>query len=104
MPSSEGPDDPLAVVTVGSTQFAPLITHFLSSPIFASLAKLGMRRVLVQYGTMSTPPVRGEAWEAEARRVGLEVEVVKFVDDMEDLLANCSLAITHAGGLSSVHV
>lgn len=85
------------VLTVGSTRFDPLVASFLDPTSLSSLSSLGIQHVLAQVGNSALPG----GWKEGARTVetGLQIEVVRFLDDLEDRVGRSDLVVSHAGAL-----
>lgn len=106
MATTKGGQD-LAVVTVGTTTFSELLHAVLDPDCLALLPSFGVRRVLVQYGSLKLLPrppgsKADEDEEAAWRRygraaLGLDVRLTRYLDELDELLGDCNLAITHAG-------
>jgi beta-1,4-N-acetylglucosaminyltransferase len=78
-------------VTVGTTQFAALVTA-ASSPLFLAAAReLGFSSVIIQHGRGPAPPVPPRS----PALAGLEVYSLK--PDISADLAACSFCVSHAG-------
>lgn len=83
------------VLTVGSTRFDPLVASFLDPTSLSSLSSLGIQHVLAQVGNSSLP----EGWKEGTRMTeqGLQVEVVRFLGDLEERVGRADLVVSHAG-------
>ncbi|KAI5481914.1 glycosyltransferase family 1 protein [Pseudohyphozyma bogoriensis] len=85
------------ILTVGSTEFTPLVSAFLTPAALSALAANGSSSVLVQAGASTLPP---------PYRVGththdsLTLEICKFLPDLEDRVGEATLVVSHAGKLS----
>ena len=81
---------PTALVTVGSTLFEDLISVFEpGGALFKALEDAHFDKVIVQYGK-GTPPRR-------ATGSNLKVEAFSFNDNIDKLIAESGLVISHAG-------
>ncbi|BGP25268.1 UDP-N-acetylglucosamine transferase subunit ALG13 [Rhodotorula toruloides] len=83
------------VLTVGSTRFDPLVASFLDPTSLSSLSSLGIQYVLAQIGSSALP----EGWKEGVRTLdkSLQVEVVKFLGDLEERVGKADLVVSHAG-------
>ena len=78
-----------ALLTVGSTQFAPFVTAALQEDTLEALAEQGYTRFIVQYGKQERspqPPVRS-----------IQVELHAFMADIEEKMQQVDLVLSHAG-------
>ncbi|EGD81903.1 glycosyltransferase 28 domain containing 1 [Salpingoeca rosetta] len=79
-------------VTVGSTQFDELTQLVTTEATLQALARLGCRRLTVQYGTAKAPRV-----PPVAKRAGVEVETYDYKASIANDLAAADVVIGHAG-------
>lgn len=85
---------PSVVLTVGSTEFTPLVHAFLSPASLLGLSSVGYSSGLVQVGHSTLPT----GWQlGTTARHGLMLNVVKFVDDLESIVGQARLVVSHAG-------
>ncbi|KAK4051398.1 N-acetylglucosaminyldiphosphodolichol N-acetylglucosaminyltransferase catalytic subunit alg13 [Microbotryomycetes sp. JL201] len=90
-----------AVLTVGSTEFSPLVHALLSPDCLRLLHTLDVTSLLAQVGNSDLPA--GFTINKETRRAldvdgaTLHVTVVDFTDDIEQHIAQAQLVISHAG-------
>lgn len=78
-----------ALLTVGSTQFAPFVMAALQEDTLKALAEQGYTRFIVQYGKQERPmqpPVRS-----------IQVELHAFMADIEEKMQQVDLILSHAG-------
>ncbi|BGO92064.1 hypothetical protein NBRC10512_000795 [Rhodotorula toruloides] len=83
------------VLTVGSTRFDALVASSFDSTSLSSLASLGIQHVLAQVGNSTLPA----GWKEGTRTTqqGLQVEVVRFLGDLEERAGRTDLVVSHAG-------
>jgi beta-1,4-N-acetylglucosaminyltransferase len=105
------------LVTVGSTLF-PALTDSVLSPSFISLlSSHGIDRLIIQYGRADLPfntttkdmamnPAGhgSTVWKPDGSSSGVAVEVMRFTDDFEGLVASADAIISHAGQSQSSYV
>ncbi|KAK4686399.1 hypothetical protein P7C73_g3725, partial [Tremellales sp. Uapishka_1] len=84
------------LVTVGSTLFPALTDAVLSPAVLAALPKLGVKRLVVQYGHGDLPPY--------TQNDGLEVETMRFTNEYDQLVSESHVVISHAGAGSILSV
>ncbi|GAA6003039.1 hypothetical protein JCM10207_001958 [Rhodosporidiobolus poonsookiae] len=84
-----------AVLTVGSTEYTPLVFAVLEPTVLASLAQLGVSTLTAQVGNSALP----SGWEVGSRTVqgGLQVDIVRFTGNIEDEVGRASVVVSHAG-------
>ncbi|GAA5848897.1 hypothetical protein JCM3766R1_000670 [Sporobolomyces carnicolor] len=84
-----------ALVTVGSTEFTALVSVALSPSFISQLAaSLNVTSLYAQIGTSKLP----HGSEIGARTLGgVEIEVVRFANDLEQRVAAADLVVSHAG-------
>ena len=91
-----------AFVTVGSTQFDPLITASLSPPVIKNLRAKGYTHLVVQCGRYSASDVyelqndkEGQSWEFV--RDDIQIEVWRYKPSLQQDFEAADLVISHAG-------
>lgn len=99
MPSRGGK---LALLTVGSTEFRPLVDAALSQPVLDALRAYGCTRFIVQYGKQERPSVgnasaTGSASSSSQLQLQLQVELHAFMGDIEEKMVEADLVLCHAG-------
>ncbi|KAH8916800.1 glycosyltransferase family 1 protein [Atractiella rhizophila] len=77
------------VVTVGTTAFTPLINAALSSAVLSQLLRLGISELFVQHGQSPLPALSPPS--------GLRIQTANFTNDIEAIVAESTLVISHAG-------
>ena len=97
--------DKLALLTVGSTEFRPLVDAALSQPVLDALRAYGCTRFIVQYGKQERPSVGnanaiGSA--SSSSQLQLQVELHAFMGDIEEKMVEADLVLCHAGARSSL--
>ena len=95
--------DKLALLTVGSTEFRPLVDAALSQPVLDALSDRGCTRFIVQYGKQERPSVVGERANSatgSAPSSQLQVELHAFIGDIEEKMVEAHLVLCHAGARS----
>ncbi|CBH11690.1 glycosyltransferase family 28 protein, putative [Trypanosoma brucei gambiense DAL972] len=80
----------MALVTVGSTQFTPLIEAVDNEEVLRALAKRGITQLLVQKGT--SPYVNRISFAH-----GVSVEVFPYRPKLHEIIQKAALVISHAG-------
>ena len=80
-----------AFVTVGTTKFEGLVECFSRLEVHESLRKLGIARILIQYGKGIAPLVSEETSGL------IPVESFQFSPSIEDLMRDAHIVISHAG-------
>ncbi|SCZ90460.1 BZ3500_MvSof-1268-A1-R1_Chr9g10841 [Microbotryum saponariae] len=110
-PRSPPPPPPRTLLlTVGSTSFTPLVTSLLSTSVLTTLSSLGIESVVAQIGNsdLPTPAKPGstsaddEAWVVGSNRLvvqgrELQVEVLRFSNDLESKVGASDWVVAHAG-------
>lgn len=86
-----------AVLTVGSTQFFPLVLSALSPPSLCALRAHGLTHLLAQIGTSPLPP---SFTLGTQEREGLHIEIVRFLPDIEERVGSAEIVVSHAGSCS----
>lgn len=85
---------PKAILTVGSTEFSPLVASFLSQAVQTVLASQGITSILAQVGSSTLP----DGWSIGLNeRNGLSVEVKRFMSGLEEEVGSAELVVSHAG-------
>lgn len=77
------------LLTVGSTQFAPLVKAALQEQALTALADAGYTHFIVQYGKQDRPSLHG--------RSDVQVELHAFLGDIEERMQQVDLVLSHAG-------
>jgi UDP-N-acetylglucosamine transferase subunit ALG13 len=81
---------PTVLVTVGSTLFDDLINVFQpDGAVFKALEEAHLDKLIIQYGKGSPP--------RKASGSKLRVEAFPFSDEIDKLIAESDLVISHAG-------
>lgn len=83
------------VLTVGSTRFTPLVHAFLAEQSLEAIAALGVRTVLAQVGSSDLPSGWHQGKNEE--RYGLQVQVVRYMPELEEHVGTAELVVSHAG-------
>lgn len=83
------------ILTVGSTEFTPLVAAFLSHSSLEALASLKIKTILAQVGNSTLPS--GWSLGSTLTNEGIKIEVVKFLSDLESKVAEAEITISHAG-------
>jgi beta-1,4-N-acetylglucosaminyltransferase len=84
-----------ALLTVGSTKFPSLVLAFLSPPLISQLASsLDVTSVYAQIGHSDLP--LGFSLGTQSVE-GVQVEVTRFANDLEERVGQSDLVISHAG-------
>jgi beta-1,4-N-acetylglucosaminyltransferase len=90
----------LVFITVGSTQFDPLVHQILQQPVLDALKAKGYTNVIVQSGDSSL--ARALASEPEPwrlHRFGVDIDIFRFKPTLEEEFRTADLVISHAGTL-----
>ncbi|GAA6063377.1 hypothetical protein JCM10212_000316 [Sporobolomyces blumeae] len=84
-----------ALLTVGSTQFSPLVAAFLSREVISNLdSHLGITTVQAQIGESALP----QGWQLGRQTIDrVEVDVYRFAWDLEAKVGEADLVVSHAG-------
>jgi len=87
-------------VTVGSTQFEPLVAKVLEEEVLEVLCSLGFDEICVQMGSGRLPEgLAGqeaeEGWKAE--KGGMKIRLVRYKKNLADEMQRADLVIGHAG-------
>ena len=97
--------DKLALLTVGSTEFRPLVDAALSQPVLDALSGHGCTRFIVQYGKQERPSVGNStigSASSSSSQMQLQVELHAFMGDIEEKMVEADLVLCHAGARSSL--
>ncbi|KAM0789224.1 hypothetical protein ACM66B_000067 [Microbotryomycetes sp. NB124-2] len=93
-----------AVLTVGSTEFTPLVRSFLSLDTLKLLHALGVTSIVAQVGNSSLPPGITLGTIDKAIRLNknssdssVHVTVLDFTSQIEKLVAQADIVVSHAG-------
>jgi beta-1,4-N-acetylglucosaminyltransferase len=93
----------IAFVTVGSTEFDPLVRAVLQESVLESLREKGFDSVVVQCGKSSLGTALEQAGEAQPWRLhrhGMDIDIFRFKPTLEEEFRRADLVISHAGRLS----
>jgi len=98
------------LVTVGSTLFTALTNEVLSDTVLPTLPGLGFERLIVQYGAADLVLSDIKGLDLNAQGAGeftrrcrdgpgkIVVQVMRYTDDFNGLVASADAVISHAGG------
>eukprot|EP01039_Chlorochromonas_danica_P008543 gene8543-9416_t len=87
-------DGRLALVTVGTTEFDDLIHHIDNEDFLRLLLQMGLNRLVVQRGRGQRSP---ETLLKASTTLGVQVEVIRFHENLSTVIAQAALVIGHAG-------
>lgn len=86
----------MAVLTVGSTHFTPMVQAGLAESVLNALRDGGCTRYTVQYGRSELPMPEREL-RALAEERGIQLELLDFTPDIEERMVEADLVLSHAG-------
>lgn len=91
-----------AILTVGSTSFNPLVQAFLTDATLSALVEYGINRRLAQVGQSTLPTgwsegVNSRTLSSRSSEISVNVEIMRFLDDLEERVGQADLVISHAG-------
>ncbi|KAL7009153.1 hypothetical protein EMMF5_001351 [Cystobasidiomycetes sp. EMM_F5] len=96
------PANKTALLTVGSTEFTPLVQAALGDDVQAALTGSGFTQFTVQYGKSRLGKGYDIGYSSAGvvrtvQRAGISIHLLPFVADIEQRMASSDLVISHAG-------
>lgn len=102
------PANKTALLTVGSTEFTPLVQAALGDDVQAALTGSGFTQFTVQYGKSRLGKGYDIGYSSAGvvrtvQRAGISIHLLPFVADIEQRMASSDLVISHAGAQHYMH-
>ncbi|KDQ60751.1 glycosyltransferase family 1 protein [Jaapia argillacea MUCL 33604] len=85
------------LVTVGSTDFDPLVLTVIWQPVLVNLIARGYDKVIIQCGNSAVDFGRPVESGLSFRKDGMDIEVWKFKPTLQEEYSRADLVISHAG-------